>query len=147
MSVFVHAQGIKTVHAGGGVKKWQNSVHVVVECPLTMIQKQKKFPMETHKAQKQEYQFRKTITPLCCLYPPACKLSSTFFSTQGIQIIIRQNIFMKNYVVACIPCIVLRGSVSCVHRTYNSSSQEMTRSSAVILLIIIYLGISYYIQQ
>ena len=32
MSVFVHAQGIKTVHAGeGGVKKWQNSVHVVVE--------------------------------------------------------------------------------------------------------------------
>ena len=35
MSVFVHAQGIKTVHAGGGgVKKWQNSVHVVVECPL-----------------------------------------------------------------------------------------------------------------
>ena len=35
MSVFVHAQGIKIVHAGGGVKKWQNSVHVVVECPLT----------------------------------------------------------------------------------------------------------------
>ena len=35
MSVFDHAQGIKTVHAGeGGVKKWQNSVHVVVECPL-----------------------------------------------------------------------------------------------------------------
>ena len=35
MSVFVHAQGIKTVHTGGeGVKKWQNSVHVVVECPL-----------------------------------------------------------------------------------------------------------------
>jgi hypothetical protein len=32
MSVFVHAQGIKTVHAG--VKTWQNSVHVVVECPL-----------------------------------------------------------------------------------------------------------------
>ena len=31
MSVFVHAQGIKTVHAGGGVKKRQNSVHVVVE--------------------------------------------------------------------------------------------------------------------
>ena len=30
MSVFVHAQGIKTVHAEGG-KKWQNSVHVVVE--------------------------------------------------------------------------------------------------------------------
>ena len=36
MSVFVHAQGIKIFHAGGrgGVKKWQNSVHVVVECPL-----------------------------------------------------------------------------------------------------------------
>ena len=31
MSGFVHAQGIKTVHAGGGVKKWQNYVHVVVE--------------------------------------------------------------------------------------------------------------------
>ena len=31
-AVFVHAQGIKTVHAGGwGVEKWQNSVHVVVE--------------------------------------------------------------------------------------------------------------------
>ena len=29
MSVFVHAQGIKTVNAGGGGKKWQNSVHVV----------------------------------------------------------------------------------------------------------------------
>ena len=38
MSVFVHAQGIKTVHAkGGGVKKWQNSVHIVVECPLIMV--------------------------------------------------------------------------------------------------------------
>ena len=36
MSVFVHAQGIKTVHAGG-VKKWQNSVHVVVECPLIQM--------------------------------------------------------------------------------------------------------------
>ena len=36
MSVFVHAEGIKTVQEGGeGVKKWQNSVHVVVECPLT----------------------------------------------------------------------------------------------------------------
>ena len=31
MSVFVHAQGIKTVHAGGGVKKWPNSIHIVVE--------------------------------------------------------------------------------------------------------------------
>ena len=32
MSVFVHAQGIKTVHeGGGGGKKWQISVHVVVE--------------------------------------------------------------------------------------------------------------------
>ena len=32
MSVCDHAQGIKTVHAGGGgVQKWQNSVHVVVE--------------------------------------------------------------------------------------------------------------------
>ena len=38
MSVFVHAYGIKTVHAGGGgVNKWQNSVHVVVECPLTAV--------------------------------------------------------------------------------------------------------------
>jgi hypothetical protein len=37
MSVFVHAQGIKTVHAGGGVKKWQNYVHVVVECPLMSL--------------------------------------------------------------------------------------------------------------
>ena len=33
MSVFVHYQGIITVHAGR-VKKWQNSVYVVVECPL-----------------------------------------------------------------------------------------------------------------
>ena len=38
MSGFVHAQDIKTVHAGGsGVRKWQNSVHVVVECPLIEI--------------------------------------------------------------------------------------------------------------
>ena len=37
MSVFVHAQGIKTVHAGGGrIKKWKNSVHVVVEFPLVL---------------------------------------------------------------------------------------------------------------
>ena len=36
MSFFVYAKGIKTVHAeGGGVKKWQNSVHVIVECPLS----------------------------------------------------------------------------------------------------------------
>ena len=33
MSVFVHAQGIKTVHAEWGVKKWQNSV----ECPLAVL--------------------------------------------------------------------------------------------------------------
>ena len=33
MSVFVHAQDIKTVHAGGEVKKGQSSIHVVVECP------------------------------------------------------------------------------------------------------------------
>ena len=34
--VFVHAQGIKTVHTGegGGGKKGQTSVHIVVECPL-----------------------------------------------------------------------------------------------------------------
>ena len=34
ISVFVHAKGIKIVHAGGGAKKWQNYVHVVVEWPL-----------------------------------------------------------------------------------------------------------------
>ena len=32
MSVFVHAQGIKTVHARGGAKKGQNYIHVIVEC-------------------------------------------------------------------------------------------------------------------
>ena len=37
MSVFVHAQGIKTVHAGGGAKKGQNSVHIVVEGPLKRL--------------------------------------------------------------------------------------------------------------
>ena len=36
MYFFVHAQGIKTVHAGGG-KKWQNSVHVVAECSLIQM--------------------------------------------------------------------------------------------------------------
>ena len=35
MSVFVHAQGIKLSKQDGGVKKWQNSVHVVVERPLS----------------------------------------------------------------------------------------------------------------
>ena len=30
MSVFVHAQDIKTVHARGSIRKWQNSVHVAV---------------------------------------------------------------------------------------------------------------------
>ena len=36
MSVFVHAQGVKTLSSlrGRGVKKWQNSVHLVVDCPL-----------------------------------------------------------------------------------------------------------------
>ena len=34
MSAFVHIQGIKTVHAGGEGSKWQNHVHVVIECPL-----------------------------------------------------------------------------------------------------------------
>ena len=34
MFVFVHAQGIKTIHAGRGGKKWQNSVYEVVKCPL-----------------------------------------------------------------------------------------------------------------
>ena len=31
ISVFIHVQGIKMSTEGGGVKKWQNSVHVVVE--------------------------------------------------------------------------------------------------------------------
>jgi hypothetical protein len=35
MSVFVQAQGIKFSTQGGGGHKWQNSVHVVVECPHT----------------------------------------------------------------------------------------------------------------
>ena len=33
MSVFVHAGSVE----GGGVKRWQNSVHVVVECPLVSL--------------------------------------------------------------------------------------------------------------
>ena len=33
MSVFVHAQGIKTVHTGEWGQKMANSVHVVVEMP------------------------------------------------------------------------------------------------------------------
>ena len=38
MSVFVHAQGIKTVHAWGmGVEKLQNSIYVVVEWPLSTL--------------------------------------------------------------------------------------------------------------
>ena len=41
---FCDAQDIKTVHAGGGgVKKWQNSVHVVVECPLKYTKRHKGF--------------------------------------------------------------------------------------------------------
>ena len=43
MSVFVHGQGIKTVHAGGGIK-WQNSVHVVIEWPLKQIYSTRFFP-------------------------------------------------------------------------------------------------------
>ena len=34
MSVFVHTQSMITVHAGEGVKKWHNSVHVVVDCGI-----------------------------------------------------------------------------------------------------------------
>ena len=46
MSVFVQAQGIKTVHAGrGGVKRWQNSVHVVVECPFIQKKVRRNYPL------------------------------------------------------------------------------------------------------
>ena len=45
MSLFVHAQVIKSVMCGGGVKKWQSSVHVVVECPLRFHLAQS--PLET----------------------------------------------------------------------------------------------------
>ena len=35
LTTWIGHQGVKTVHEGeGGVKKWQNSVHVVVECLL-----------------------------------------------------------------------------------------------------------------
>ena len=41
VSVFVQAQGVETVHAGlgrgGGDKKWQNSVHEIVEFPLSLL--------------------------------------------------------------------------------------------------------------
>ena len=40
MSVFVNAQGIKTVHAGEEVKKGLNSVNVVVECPPAWADKE-----------------------------------------------------------------------------------------------------------
>jgi hypothetical protein len=35
MPVFVHTQGIKLSMQRGEIKKCQNSVYVVVECPLT----------------------------------------------------------------------------------------------------------------
>jgi hypothetical protein len=35
MSVFIDAQGEKLSTQGGWVNKWQNSVYVVVECPLS----------------------------------------------------------------------------------------------------------------
>ena len=38
--IYPRSEYQKTVHAGGGVKKWQNSVHVVVECPLSKSGKQ-----------------------------------------------------------------------------------------------------------
>ena len=38
ISVFVHAHGIKLSTQGRGVKKWQNSVNVVVECPLMALE-------------------------------------------------------------------------------------------------------------
>ncbi len=41
----VHAQGIKTVHEEGGVKQWQNSVHVVVECPPRIQGKCSRVPL------------------------------------------------------------------------------------------------------
>ena len=37
MYVFVLSQGINIVHAGWEGKKWQNSVHVVVICPLFLF--------------------------------------------------------------------------------------------------------------
>ena len=54
MSVFVHAQGIKTVHAGGGIKKWQNSVHVVVECPLSKNSMRSTQNMKTFLSKRKE---------------------------------------------------------------------------------------------
>ena len=46
-SVFVHAQVKRMSTQGWGVKKWQNSVHVVVECPHTNYQN--KFAQQTCK--------------------------------------------------------------------------------------------------
>ena len=37
MSVFVHAQSVKTVHAGGWGQRMANFVHVVIKCPLTVF--------------------------------------------------------------------------------------------------------------
>ena len=46
MPVFVHAQGIKIVHPGGG--GGQNSVHIVVKCPLISSYLEAAFGLEKY---------------------------------------------------------------------------------------------------
>ena len=59
MSVFVHAQGKKTVHVGGGgVKQWQNSVHIVVECPLLQTSRKACTPMVVHKEARWSFRMK-----------------------------------------------------------------------------------------
>ena len=72
MSVFVNAQGIKTVHTGRGVKKWQNSVHVVVACPLMQLRQH--YEMQTGNAITKHFMYLVAMSKK--LYRFAFQLSS-----------------------------------------------------------------------
>ena len=78
MSVFVHTQGIKTVHAGGWVKKWQNSVHVVVECALRTLSTKSTGPLEGLKIRGCQYYLVGIICP-----PPLIEIGLTDLPKSG----------------------------------------------------------------
>ena len=60
---------------GEGVKKWQNSVHIVVEWPQTETDGHRVYPRKQFSVQKNPYIIRKNIV----LKSYLCKVSTNYF--------------------------------------------------------------------
>ena len=97
MYIFVHAQGIKTV------KKWQNSVHVVVECPLS---KTYNAPMKKQRERTSTFCVLRQIVPLIPFVFCLCFTHSVCSYQALIEII-------TSFYCICFLCTYLVG----LHRT------------------------------